>query len=613
MTTEIKNSDSESPARTASHPDVSVIIPVYNCERYISETLQSVFDQGLADSQLEIIAVDDGSTDDSLAIMEEIAKQHPNLTVASIPNSGSASAPRNHGLDIAAGEYVFFLDADDKLAEGALEKLLAVAHQTESGVIACKLGPFGPSKRASALPSRAFKKSQFSVDFIDSKAYTTLGALKLFQTSIINDHQIRFPPGYAVGEDQPFTMLAYFHSPHVTILADRIYYWARGRDDGTNVTSIGQPATEHYKKIKRLIEVVASFDLPPERRDPLLERPTVAPSGFRTVFGGSFLSLFDARSRKEVVHELHTLVSPLMTESLRAKGNPESQIIADLICRDDVESLEQLCQTLGDRQPLPLEFDEDAQHFVYRPKHGPSIGDLSLSFEPYLAQIDFTGTSIGVRGTVTLPGVTRPPEQVSSVWIHRRSGERYIAPAQTDAQYLTDRGICTEFSTRLDVVRLELSSEWDSYIEMRWGAYTLRERFGRAKGKGLSTEPVFLGSSGSVVAFFTKFGNLSIDIGPTREYAKVLVQSRPQIIGSFPSPKRLSVIIEGQLSNVVSASVVFGSAAKEVQVEWHRLTSTCIAVVLPRRITPESKYEIKLLDAGGNQLTVIDTSDGTQP
>lgn len=611
MTTEITGSASASPISATPRPDVSVIIPVYNCERYISETLQSVFDQALSDFQLQIIAVDDGSTDGSLAIMEEIAEHRSNMIVESIPNSGSASAPRNHGLEIATGEYVFFLDADDKLAEGALEKLLTTAYQTRSGVIACKLGPFGPSKRASALPSRAFKKSQFAVDFIDSKAYTTLGALKLFKTSILKDHGIQFPPGYAVGEDQPFTMLAYFHSPHVTILADRIYYWARGRDDGTNVTSIGQPATEHYKKIKRLIEVVASFDLPSERRNPLLERPTVAPTGFRTVFGGSFLTLFDAHQRKEVVDELHKLVSPLMTNSLRAKGNLEAQVISDLLCRNDVESLEQLCQFLGDRLPVPLEFDEEAQHFVYRPKQGPSIGDLALSIEPYLAQIKFSGMNVGVRGTATLPGSTRPPDRVSTVWVHRRSGVQTVSAGKIDAQYLTDRGACIEFSSWLETDRLELSSEWDSYVEMQWGSCTVRERFGRAKGKGIVTQPVFLGNKNSVVVFFTKFGNLSLDVGPTRDYTKVPSESLPQIVGSFPSPRRQSVIVEGQLSNIVSAIVVSGSSTKEIRADWHRLTSSCIAVVLPRRITPKSRYEIKLSDAAGNQLTVIDTRVGT--
>src|SRR5699024_8232695 len=124
---------------------------------------------------------------------------------------------------------------------------------------------------------------------------------------------------------------------------------------------------------------------------PLLERPTVAPSGFRTVFGGSFLTLFDAQQRKEVVNELHKLVGPLMTKSLRAKGNLESQIIADLLCRNDVESLEQVCRVLGEREPLPLELDHETQQFVYRPIRGKAIGDLTLSIDPYLAQIEFSG------------------------------------------------------------------------------------------------------------------------------------------------------------------------------------------------------------------------------
>ncbi|WP_209371723.1 glycosyltransferase family 2 protein [Brevibacterium renqingii] len=612
MTIEVTEFTSEASDTIATRPEVSVIIPVYNCERYISETLESVFDQTLPEERLEVIAVDDGSTDDSLAVMKQISEQHPNMRVESIPNSGSASAPRNLGLDLATGEYVFFLDADDKLAEETLERLLEVAEQSGSGVIACKLGPFGPSKRASALPSRAFKKTQLAVDFIDSKAFTTLGALKLFRRSILEEHKIRFPLGYAVGEDQPFTMQAYFHSPHVSILSDRIYYWARGRADGTNVTSIGQPAPEHFKKIKALIEVVASFDLPSKRSTPLLERPTVAPTGFQTVFDSSFLTEFDAGRRKEVVHELSRLVNPLMTKSLRAKGNAVSQIISDLICRDDVESIEHLCRILAERQPIPVDFDQNSQQFVYQPTKGSPITELSLSVEPYLAQIGCHGSTLGFKGNAILPGSSHAPDEISLIWIHRRSGERFAAASQTDSQYLTDRGIRTEFSSTLDLDHLNLSSEWDAFIEVRWDSYIIRERFGRSKGKGISTQPVFFGNPNFAVAFFTKFGNLSVDIGPTREYSRALPSAAPQIVGSFPSPKRQSVIVEGQLSNVVSVAISIGSSAKEIQTEWHRLTETCIAVVMPRRVSSRTSYEIRLIDAEDNHVIVIDTREVPQ-
>lgn len=613
MTIDVTESTTQPPGTTAPRPDVSVIIPVYNCERYISETLDSVFDQNLPENRLEVIAVDDGSSDNSLEILKEISQHHPNMFVESMPNTGSASAPRNRGLDLARGEYVFFLDADDKLAERALERLLEVADQTGSGVVGCKLGPFGPSKRASALPSRAFKKTQFSVDFIDSKAFTTLGALKLFRRSILETHNIRFPLGYAVGEDQPFTMLAYYHSPHVSILSDRIYYWARGRGDGTNVTSIGQPAAEHFKKITKLIEVVASFNLPPQRRDPLLERPTVAPTGFRTVFGNSFLTQFDAGQREQVVHELSSLVGPLMTKSLRAKGKAPSQILADLICRNDVESIEQLCQTLAERQPIPLEFNQSSQQFAYQPKNGSPINDLALSLEPYLTQVYYDRRTLNLKGTVILPGSTRAPDEVSLIWIHRRSEERVVSSKQTNSQYLTGRGICTEFGSTLDLDSLEFSSEWDAFVEVRWESYAIRERFGNAKGKGIPTQPVFFGNPKFAVAFFTRFGNLSIDIGPTRQYSRSLTSAAPQVVGSFPSPSRRSVIIEGQLSNIVSVTVTIGSSTKEIQTRWHRLTETCIAVVMPRRVTSKLSYKIQLWDAANNRFTAIDTSERPQP
>lgn len=88
----------ELPAKTVPNPtgiDVSVVIPVYNCEKYIQETVESVRAQDMHAGSLEIIAVDDGSTDDSLNILNKLAADCTDLHVHSTPNSGSAAAPRN--------------------------------------------------------------------------------------------------------------------------------------------------------------------------------------------------------------------------------------------------------------------------------------------------------------------------------------------------------------------------------------------------------------------------------------------------------------------------------------------------------------------------------------
>ena len=105
-------------------PKVSVIIPVYNVEKYLRQCLDSIVNQTLHD--IEIICVDDSSTDSSYTILQEYAKKDNRIVILQQQNTG-AGAARNMGIDVAQGEYVHFLDADDYLLNDAYEKLYQTA------------------------------------------------------------------------------------------------------------------------------------------------------------------------------------------------------------------------------------------------------------------------------------------------------------------------------------------------------------------------------------------------------------------------------------------------------------------------------------------------------
>lgn len=113
------------------HPLLSVVIPVYNAEEYVEECIRSVFDQGV--EEIEIICVDDGSLDHSVAVLRKLAEQDGRIRVICQENR-SAGAARNHGLQYARGTYVHFLDADDRVCSGiyrkAIERLEATGADT---------------------------------------------------------------------------------------------------------------------------------------------------------------------------------------------------------------------------------------------------------------------------------------------------------------------------------------------------------------------------------------------------------------------------------------------------------------------------------------------------
>ena len=115
-------------------PKVSVIIPVYNVEEYLRECLDSVVNQTL--KEIEIICVDDGSTDSSLDILKEYAEKDNRITVMKQANL-HAGVARNAGLSVAKGEYLSFLDSDDFFEKDMLEKMFLKVSSNLSDVIVC--------------------------------------------------------------------------------------------------------------------------------------------------------------------------------------------------------------------------------------------------------------------------------------------------------------------------------------------------------------------------------------------------------------------------------------------------------------------------------------------
>lgn len=112
---------------------LSIIIPVYNVEKYVERCLRSILNQGISEKEYEIIIQNDGSTDDSLAIVERIVKEYSNCLVLSSQNRG-LSAARNAALCHASGEYVWFVDSDDWIEDGCLSILLNEIDDTHADI-----------------------------------------------------------------------------------------------------------------------------------------------------------------------------------------------------------------------------------------------------------------------------------------------------------------------------------------------------------------------------------------------------------------------------------------------------------------------------------------------
>ncbi|OIJ69463.1 glycosyltransferase family 2 protein [Streptomyces mangrovisoli] len=251
-----------------AQPDVSVIIGAYDAMPYLAECLDSVTAQTIDPARVEVVAVDDGSTDGTGAFLDEFAARAPMpVTVIHQDNSGGPSGPRNIGLDKAAGRYVFFLDADDRLGPEALARMVAMADRNGTDVV---LGRVEGVNRTA--PKTMWGRNLERTDVFSSRIKFALSAQKLFRRALLDRHGMRFDESLWTGEDALFTMEAYLRADGVSVVADHTCYYLVGRDDGKQVTKNGS-YTLRFDSARALAGLIADMVPPGERRDALMVRP----------------------------------------------------------------------------------------------------------------------------------------------------------------------------------------------------------------------------------------------------------------------------------------------------------------------------------------------------
>lgn len=216
---------------------VSVIIPVYNAQKYLQECLDSIIYQTLKD--IEIICVEDGSKDNSLDILKRYADKDDRITILQQENQGPGVARKN-GLAIAKGEYLSFLDADDFFDLKLLEKSYNKAISTDADVTICKTNSFNDQTKQFSLYVSGAKNGireenlpdndVFSCDDMADNIFNTFGHEmwnKLFKTSFIKSNNIGFPSMFC-GEDKFFTCLSLACAEKITVLDEVLVYYRVG-------------------------------------------------------------------------------------------------------------------------------------------------------------------------------------------------------------------------------------------------------------------------------------------------------------------------------------------------------------------------------------------------
>jgi len=206
---------------------LSIIIPVFNVEKYIRQCLNSIINQNLNEAEYEIIIVNDGTTDRSIDVIQDIISQHSNITITDQENQGQSVA-RNFGISIAKGEYILMIDADDLLIENSLKSLLEIAIETKADLVVADFLKMTneeidqyryDSKIQDYKQTEMTGKELYLTQIVPNEFYIWR---TLFRKEFLWQNNIRFIPGIFF-QDVPFIHESYLKA-HKCIRTNRLLY-----------------------------------------------------------------------------------------------------------------------------------------------------------------------------------------------------------------------------------------------------------------------------------------------------------------------------------------------------------------------------------------------------
>lgn len=229
---------------SVENPLISVIIPVYNTDKYLKECLDSILNQTL--KEIEVICIDDKSTDNSLNILEEYSKKDSRIKIIKNKENTGQAVARNIGLKEVKGEYISFIDSDDKIDLDTYEKLYNFSKGKQDVILFNMVrlddkGNITPSE----LHLKSIKETIENTNLLKSEEliYDTTTCNKFVKTSFLKENNIKFID--RLYEDILFSMELFTQTDSIGILKEVTYYWRRRESlnksttqDRTNIKNI---------------------------------------------------------------------------------------------------------------------------------------------------------------------------------------------------------------------------------------------------------------------------------------------------------------------------------------------------------------------------------------
>ncbi|WP_051943759.1 glycosyltransferase family 2 protein [Streptacidiphilus rugosus] len=327
-------------------PLVTVITPVHDTRDSLRPWFDSLREQALAPGGLEVLAIDDASTDGSREELRRLAALWPEaITVVGLETRGGPGRVRNEGLRLARGRYVFFLDSDDRLGAEALRRLTLTAEVCGSDVVVGRVA--GVNGRW--VPEFACRETDDDVRFPGGDLAWTLTPSKLFRRELVQRFGMRFREDLPAYSDGPFVLEAFFRARRISVLADYDYCYLVARPDRSNITCSSRPA-DRLRGVAAAVEITNRFAAPGAVRDEVNDR--LLRGDLVNLFRADFPAL-DAAERTSLVAAAGELVRANLTEPIRLRCSESQRLRLHCLQHGLVDELTELVRHESEHGSLP--------------------------------------------------------------------------------------------------------------------------------------------------------------------------------------------------------------------------------------------------------------------
>ncbi|OEL04371.1 glycosyltransferase family 2 protein [Staphylococcus casei] len=540
----------------------SIIVPSYNSEAYIKELMQSLQQQTFNKKDFEVILVDDCSTDNTLKIVEPF-KSTMNLVVKQLEfNSGGPGKPRNTALQIAQGEYVFFVDSDDYINPDTLKDVASFVDNNNADVVLVKME--GVNGRG--VPKSMFQSTSDSVTLSNSRIMYTLSPTKFYRTSLLKKHSIIFPEDLKSAEDQLFTMKAYINAQKIAVLCDKPYYYATKRE-GEHMSSAYVSPKDFYQVMSLITEEIINSTL--DNKDEVLAYFIDRHFSFSRTNNFS-LKIADDKKQEwmdalgDFILKVPSHVDGLLKDGLkpllyyaRKKDINHYQMVEESYKNGRFYNFNAY------QEGLEIQFDKDEPFFKFQQVTKPDLMLTQFNFNDkgFNLEVEFLKSIINPNQVATM---------IQLKLVSRNKKEMIYIPLAVNDQTRF------KFGVTMDDIMPYLIKEkvWDIFLEMRIDNMTIEKRIGnKRKAYPYDAETSTITQNGNhyyrFTPYFTKdYDNLSFYVTQNRLNDMIEVKAADKNTIQLRSLEFNYLISEGMTALMLGSDFTYGYLTTAKDEKW---------------------------------------------